>query len=197
MKIIYELPKTYKEYVRQQWEAVQTNYGLDRLDARLIDAFKLSYQEVLNDVTRVALFDSDVPVHVNKAIVDGLVSAAIEGFTTSECYLLVSGAAEFVPEGDEDEKFIMTVMAETALQFENEDDPDNYLEIHMLAASLITVTFCTVLENIIDDVGLIQSFTDREKYERMKRSGDINVSDIDGLSVGPDYSYVIVEVGKF
>lgn len=196
MKIIYELPKTYKEYVRHQWEAVQTNYGLDRLDVRLIDAFKLAYQELLNDVTRVALFDSDVPVHVNKAIVDGLVTTAIEGFTKAECHHLVSSAAEYVPE-DEDEKYIMSIMAETSLQFENEDDPDNYLEIHMLAASLITVTFCTVLENIIDDVGLIETFTDREKYERMKRSGDINVSDIDGLSVGPDYSYVIVEVGKF
>lgn len=196
MKIIYELPKTYKEYVRHQWEAVQTKYGLDRLDPRLIDAFKLAYQELLNDVTRVALFDSAVPVHVNKAIVDGLVTTAIEGFTAEECHELVTTAAEFVPE-DEDGDFIQTVLAETALQFENEDDPDNYLEIHMLAASLITVTFCTVLENIIDDVGLVMSYTDREKYERMKRSGDINVSDIDGLSIGPDYSYVIVEVGKF
>lgn len=196
MKIIYELPKTYKEYVRHQWEAVQTKYGLDRLDPRLINTFKLAYQEVLNDVTRVALFDSKVPVHVNKAVIDGLVTAAIEGFTEEECHALVSAASEFVPE-DEDGEYIQTVLAETALQFEDEDDPDNYLEIHMLAASLITVTFCTVLENIIDDVGLVLSYTDREKYERMKRSGDINVSNIDGLSVGPDYSYVIVEVGKF
>lgn len=193
MKIIYELPKSYKEFVRHSWTNIVASYGLDSLDLRLMDTFKLAYQELLNDAVRCALFDSTVPVHINRAVLDELVATAIESFTEEECHSLIDNARDAVCL-DCDDKMILNVMADTAWSFENEDEPDNYLEIHMLATRLISITFNAILECIADDMDLINSFATAAEYDGNKRTGQLIDSGRSGVSISSDYSFVVVEV---
>lgn len=193
MKIIYELPKSYKEFVRHAWTNVIATYGLDYLDIRLLDTFKLAYQELLNDAVRCALFDSTVPVHINRAVLDELVATAIESFTEEECHSLIDNARELA-RLDCDEKMVLNIMADTAWSFEDEDEPDNYLEIHMLATRLISVTFNAILECIADDMDLINSFATATEYDGNKRTGQLIDSGRSGVSISSDYSFVVVEV---
>lgn len=196
MRVIYELPRSYAGFVRQQWDEVMAEHGLAHLDIRLIDTFKLAYQDLLNDVVRVAIFDSNVPTHINRVMLDNLVATAMESFSEEECEELVRNAVEHVHDGI-DEKHIMTVMSDIANTFDNDDDPDNYFEIHMLATKLIVNTFEIILDQIGISMDAAKTFAVDVREDGLKRASEILDSGNRGVTVSPDYSYVIVEVGEF